>query len=187
MPTQNSVATGTLAIKDAQDFGPFAGFAGTSLENFVLAFDTPLSSIRTQHPSHPRLAADFVADVEELFAPGTFALFSEVDEHWTTPVDVQMEVIGATVLRRALSHLDSGAAKLELAAIRADLAQLKEEHAKSQADRKDKLRQKLKQLESRMQAQLKRVEDAKRTAERQAQTKVQVLTAKRLGETIAAA
>ena len=179
---------GSVTVKESQDFGPLGTFVGTALANLVSVFDRPIAAFRsalgtapgpTAHPNHLRLGGDFIDDIAELFVPWTFAVFAEVDEHWTAPVDVQMELIGGTVLRRALSHLDFGLAKLDVAAIKADLAQLKAEHAQASSERKEKLEEKLKQLDSRLQAQLQRANDLRQAAEREAQTKVNVLLSKK--------
>jgi uncharacterized membrane protein len=179
---------GTVTVKEAQDFGPLGTFVGTALANLVSVFDHPIAAFRsttgiapgrTAHPNHVRLGGDFIDDVAELFVPWTFAVFAEVDEHWTTPVDAQMEIIGGTVLRRALSHLDFAPAKQDVAAIKADLAQLKAEHDQANGDRKEKLQEKLNQLNSRLQVQLQRAKDLRQATEREAQTKVQVLLAKK--------
>jgi len=179
---------GTVTAKEAQDFGPLGTFVGTALANVVSVFDRPITAFSgtfgaapgcTANPNHLRLGGDFIEDVAELFVPGMFAVFAEVDEHWTTPVDVQMEIIGGKVLRRALSHLDFALAKQDVAAIKADLAQLKAEDAQASSDRKEKLQEKVTQVDSRLQAQLHRVNDLRQAAERQARTKVQVLLSRK--------
>jgi len=168
---------GTVTVKEAQEFGPLGSFVGSALANLVSVFDRSITAfqgkLRTApgcatHPNHLRLGGDFIEDVAEFFAPSMFAVFAEVDEHWTTPVDVQMETIGGRVLRRALSHLDFALAKQDVAAIKADLAQLKAEHAQASTDRKEKLQEKVTQLDSRLQVQSQRVNDLRQAAERQA-------------------
>jgi hypothetical protein len=62
--------------------------------------------------------------------------------------------------------------------MKADLAQMKAEHAKAHADRKAKLQEKINQLDSKIQAQLQKAKDGREAAERQAQDKVRVVEAK---------
>jgi len=53
--------------------------------------------------------------------PGKFAVLAEVQEDWTTPVDVRMEAIDGTVFRRALSEVKHTVDEEEIAAMKADL------------------------------------------------------------------
>jgi hypothetical protein len=62
--------------------------------------------------------------------------------------------------------------------MKADLDQLKAEHARAQADRKAKLQDKISQLDSRIQAQLQKAKERSAAVERRAQAKVEVLKAK---------
>ena len=59
--------------------------------------------------------------------------------------------------------------------MKADLAQLKAEHAKAHADRKAKLHEQINQLDSKIQAQLQNARDRRDALQRKAQAKVQVL------------
>ncbi len=105
-------------------------------------------------------------------------MVAEVDEDWTTPVDMRMEAIGGIVFRRALSDVKHTIHEENVNAMKSDLAQMKAEQAKSHADRKAKLQEKINQLDSKIQAQLQKAKDRRAAAERQAQAKVVVLKAK---------
>jgi hypothetical protein len=107
--------------------------------------------------------------------PNRVAVIAEIDEEWTTPVDTRMEAIGGTVFRRALSEVKEQIHEENVAAMKADLAQLKAEHAKAHADRKAKLQEKINQLDSKIQAQLQNAKDRRDALQRKAQAKVQVL------------
>ena len=65
-----------------------------------------------------------------------------------------------------------------VAAMKADLAQLKAEHAKAHADGKAKLQEKINQLDSKIQAQLQNAKDRREALQRKAQAKVQVMKGK---------
>jgi ribosome-associated translation inhibitor RaiA len=62
--------------------------------------------------------------------------------------------------------------------MKADLAQMKTEHAKAHADRKAKLLEKINQLDSKIQAQLEKSKQRRQAAEAQAKAKVEILKAK---------
>jgi hypothetical protein len=89
-----------------------------------------------------------------------------------------MEAIGGTVFRRALSEVKDTIYDENVAAMKADLAQLKAEHAKAHSDRKAKLVEKINQLDTRMQTQLQKAKERREATQRRAQAKVEVLKAK---------
>jgi hypothetical protein len=121
---------------------------------------------------------DFIDDVTKVLLPNRVAVIAEIDEDWTTPVDTRMEAIGGTVFRRALSEVKEQIHDENVAAMKADLAELKAEHAKAHADRKAKLQEKINQLDTKIQAQLQKAKDRGEAVQRKAQAKAQVLKAK---------
>lgn len=80
-----------------------------------------------------------------------------------------MEAIGGTIFRRALSDVEDTVDDEDIAAIQADLTQMKAGHAQGRADRKAKLQEKIDQLNSKLQALLQEAKDQRRAAERDAQ------------------
>jgi len=125
-----------------------------------------------------RISEDFVEDVKEKLLPEKFALVAEIDEDTTTPVDLRMEALGATVFRRALSEVKHTIHNENVAAMKADLAQMKAEHAQAHADRKAKLQEKINQLDSKIQAQLEKSKQRRQAAEARAKAKVEFLKAR---------
>jgi hypothetical protein len=128
--------------------------------------------------NNARIGGDFVDDVVKELLPGKFAVLAEVQEDWTTPVDIRMEAISGTVFRRAMSDVKHSVDDEEIAAMKADLAQMKAEHSKAQADRKAKLQEKINQLDSRIQARLEKAKERRQAAELQARAKVEALKSK---------
>ena len=128
--------------------------------------------------NNARIGEDFIDDVNKMLVPNRVAVVAEIEEDWTTPVDTRMEAIGGSVFRRALSEVKHSIHEENVAAMNADLAQMKAEHAKAHAYRKAKLQEKINQLDSKIQAQLQKAKDVRETAERQAQAKVRVLESK---------
>ena len=62
------------------------------------------------------------------------ALVAEIEEDWTTPVDIRMEAIEGLVFRRALSEVKHQVHEENVNSMKADMAQFKAEQG--QADRK---------------------------------------------------
>jgi uncharacterized membrane protein len=125
-----------------------------------------------------RIGEDFVEDAAQALAPGRAALVAEIEEDAIGPVDTQMEAIGGTVFRRTLSDVRHTIHEDHIAAIKADLAQLKAEHARAHTERKVKLQEKINQLESRLQAQLQKAKEQREADERTERAKVELLQAK---------
>jgi len=181
-------ADGTATVKQEDDSGPIGSFVGTSFGSLIGLLGGPagvaigaaagLATGGAADLHNARIGDDFIEDVTKLLLPNKVAVVAEIEEDWTTPVDTRMEAIGGSVFRRALSDVRHTIHEENVAAMKADLAQMKAEHAKAHADRKAKLQEKINQLDSKIQAQLQKAKDGREAAERQAQGKVRVLEAK---------
>jgi len=125
--------------------------------------------------NNARIGDAFIDDVTKVLLHGRVAVVAEVDEELTTPVDIRMQTIGGTVFRRALTDVKDTGHDEDVEAMKADIAQMKAEHAKAQVDRKAGLQEKVKQLYSKLLAQLQKAKDRRQA---QAQVEVQILKAK---------
>ena len=181
-------ADGTATVKQEDDSGPLGSLVGTSLGSLIGLLGGPagvaigaaagLAAGGAADLHNARIGDDFIEDVSKFLLPNKVALVAEIEEDWTTPVDTRMEAIGGLVFRRALSDVKHTIHEENVAAMKADLAQMKAEHAKAHADRKAKLQEKINQLDSKIQAQLQKAKDVREAAELQAQAKVRALEAK---------
>jgi uncharacterized membrane protein len=181
-------ADGTATVKQEDDSGPISSLVGTSFGSLIGLLGGPagvaigaaagLAAGGAADLHNARIGDDFIEDVTKFLLPNKVALVAEIEEDWTTPVDTRMEAIGGSVFRRALSDVKQTIHEENVGAMKADLAQMKAEHAKAHADRKAKLQEKINQLDSKIQAQLQKAKDGRDAAERQAQAKVRVLEAK---------
>lgn len=181
-------ADGTATVKQGDDSGPISTLLGTSFGSLIGLLGGPvglaigatagLAVGAAADLNNARIGEDFIDDVTKVLLPNRVAVVAEIEEDWTTPVDTRMEGIGGLVFRRALSDVKHTIHEENVAAMKADLAQMKAEHAKAHADRKAKLQEKINQLDSKIQVQLQNAKDRREALERQAQAKVQVLKAK---------
>ena len=179
---------GTSTIKQSDDSSPLGMLAGTSIGSLIGLLGGPVGLAigatvgfftgATADIDNSRVGADFVDDVTKVLLPGRVAVVAQVDEEWTTPVDMRMEPLGGIVFRRALSDVQDTVNDEEVAGIKADLAQMKAELAQGHADRKAKIQEKINQLDSKLQARLQLAKDRRQAAEREAQAKVQMLKVK---------
>ena len=121
---------------------------------------------------------DFLGDVTSALIPGKFAVVAEVDEDWVTPVDTRMEALGGVVFRAVKGDVENERRTRELAARRAELDQLKAEHAKARSDRKAKLQAQIDRLRERLQKTLEQNQARSKQAEEALQSMVAALQKK---------
>ena len=179
---------GKITVKQSDGQGPLATLVGTSLGSLIgllggpvgLAFGATAGMLTGSiyDLDNARVDSDFVDDVSKELGPGKYAVLAEVQEDWTTPVDVRMEAIGGKIYRRALSDVRQTQDQEEVAAMKADLAQFKAEHAKAEAERKAKLHEKINQLDAKIQTQLEHAKERRHAAEIHAMAKADALKAK---------
>ncbi len=98
--------------------------------------------------------AEFLDDVSATLRPGTLAVVADINEEWVTPVDVRMEALGGTVFRSARKTVEHDQWTRDVTELRAEIDQLKAEHAKARADRKAKLQTKINQLNTKLHTKL---------------------------------
>src|SRR5208283_4950071 len=108
-------ANGTATVKQSNDQGPLGTLVGTSLGSLIGLLGGPVglaigASVGLVGGGlldldNARIGSDFIDDVSKQLAPGMFAVVAEIQEEWTTPVDLRMEAIGGKVFRRALSKV----------------------------------------------------------------------------------
>jgi len=133
-------ADGTASVKQGDDVGPIGSLVGTSLGSLIGMLAGPvglavgasagLLAGGTADINNAGIGYDFIDDVSKVLLPNRVAVIAEIDEEWTTPVDMRMEAIGGTVFRRALSEVKEQIHEENVAAMKADLTQLKAEHAR---------------------------------------------------------
>jgi len=181
-------ADGAITVREVDDRGPFGLLVGTALGALLGAIGglagigiggtVGLVGGGAADMHNAWVAEDFVDDVAKALLPGRAAFVAEIEEDATAPVDTEMETIGGTVFRRALSEVKHTIDDEHAAAIKADLAEMKAEHAQAHADRKARLQQRINRLESRLQAMLQKAQERREAADREARAKVGLLQKK---------
>jgi len=159
-------AAGTVSLKQVAEEGALGSLAGTAVGGLVGLLGGPVGAAigatsglalgALFDVDNARVGGDFLDDVSKSLTPNKVAVVAEVEEEWTTPVDTRMETLGGTVLRRALWDVRKTLRDEEVAAMKADLEQLKSEISKAQADRRAKLQKKIDQLQAKVEAQLEK-------------------------------
>jgi uncharacterized membrane protein len=179
---------GTTIVRQSDDRGPFGLLVGAVLGGLIGLLGGPagpaigftVGSVvgGAVDMNKARVGEDFVVDVAEALLPNRAAVVAEIEENLTETVDSRMEALGGTVFRRAITEVRHTIHDQHIAAIEADLAQIKAEHAQAHAERKARLQEKINQLESRLQAQLQMAKERREAAERETRAKVELLQKK---------
>jgi uncharacterized membrane protein len=178
-------ADGTVSVKESEEPGPLGTILGTTLGGLIGLLGGPLAmaagavSGLTLGGMYDLdklvISSDFVEDVSKTLTTGKVALIAEVEEEWTTPVDVRMEALGGTVFRRAVWQVRDEILDQDIAAMKADLAQFKKELADARADRRARLQQKVDQLQAKIDAQQKKVQERREAFANRQKAKKEVL------------
>jgi uncharacterized membrane protein len=178
-------ADGSISVKEQDDFGPAGTLIGTSLGALLGALGGPvglaigattgLTLGGLVDVDNLLVGEDFVADVTKSLTPNKVALVAQIEETWTTPVDTRMEALGGTVFRRSIAQVRQDIEDQDIAAMKADAAQFREEIQTANADRKAKLQQKLAGLEAGIEVQQAKAKERRLAFQARQESKTEVL------------
>jgi uncharacterized membrane protein len=132
------LATGTLIGLLGGPIGMTAGAAAGALTGSLFDF------------AALGIGEDFLAEVSQNLTPGKVAVVADVDEDWVTPLDTRMEALGGIVFRRARGEFVDTQIEQEIAADRAEFAELKAEYQQAVGEAKAKLKAKIDAAEKRL-------------------------------------
>ncbi len=174
-------ADGTTSVKQSDEPFPIGGVSGSALGALIGALGGPAGAAigatvglvagGAADVYNYGVSEDYFYDVEKALKPGKVAVVAEIDEDWTTPIDDRMDAIGGTVLRRSISEVRERLHQEDVTAMKADIAQMKAEHAMAQAQRRVKLSEKIRLLDSKLQAKLQKQKEHRDALDREAKAK----------------
>ena len=189
-------ADGSISVKEQDDFGPAGALIGTSLGALLGALGGPVGMAIGATSGltlggfidvdNLLVGEDFLSDVSGSLTPNKVALVAQIEETWTTPVDARMEILGGTVFRRGIAQVRQDIQDQDIAAMKGDLAQLKDEIKTANADRKAKLQKKAAELETKIEAKQAKAKEREKAFEARQKSKKEVLkkNAKAAGQAI---
>jgi uncharacterized membrane protein len=181
-------ADGEVTVKEAADSSGMDTLAGTGVGALIGLLGGPVGVAvgaaggalvgGAYDLDQARVDADFVNDVSEILAPGKTVLVAEIDEEWTTPLDTSMESAGGVVFRRSLADVIESQDQRSADAMRADIAQMKLEHAEAKAEHKEKLKAKIDALQTKLDDKLQQGKARRDAIRHEADAKIEMLKAK---------
>jgi len=122
--------------------------------------------------------AGFLDGVSEKLTPGKWAIVSDINEEWITPVDTRMAVLGGTVFRTTRQDVESEQDARSVAALKADIAQFKAEQAKSRTEQKAKIQLKIDDLKKKLHVMREQAKQRSKQEQDEAKAKVEALEKK---------
>lgn len=165
-------ADGFLDVKKTEDEFPIRTLAGTAMGSLIGLLAGPVAAIVGASIGTTAgffgdvyaagVSADFLADVSARLTFGKFAVVADVSEEWVTPVDITMERFGGFVFRNPKAYVEAEQRARDIAAMRAEIEELKAEHAQARAELKGKIQNKIDNLKAKLH---NKVDQAKQRAE----------------------
>jgi uncharacterized membrane protein len=155
-------AKGNVSVKQTADQGPIDTVLGLTTGSLIGLLGGPVglaagAAAGTMAGSLFDLARvgvgeDFLVEVSQNLSPGKTAVVAEVDEEWVTPLDTRMDKLGGVVFRRTRGEFVDAQFEREIAAQRAEFAELRTEHDQAAGDAKAKLKAKIDVVQNRVKA-----------------------------------
>ncbi len=181
-------ADGTVTVKQADGDFPIRTIGGTAIGSLVGLLGGPvgfgvgaLAGAVAGSFSDLFVAgvdSDFLTEVSGTLTPGRHAVVADVSEEWVTPVDTRMEALDGFVFRTTRKSFEDDQRARDVAELKAEMEQLKAEHASAKADRKAKLQAKIDQLNTRLQKKLEQAKQRSEQIKSETEAKVQALQKK---------
>lgn len=178
-------ADGTVTLKQVDDGFPIHTFGGTAIGSLLGLLGGPVGlgigaaagalagSIGDLNVAG--VDAEFLNDTAAALTPGKYAVIADVSEEWVTPVDTRMEASGGAIFRSARKSVEDDQRARDVAALRAEIDQLKAEHARAQADRKAKLQAKIAKLNAKLQTKFDQAKQRSEQIKSETEAKVHAL------------
>jgi len=181
-------ADGKIIVKKTSDDLPIRTISGTAIGALIGLLGGPIGlgigavagtfAGSIADINRAGVDADFLDEASAKLTPGKWAIVADVSEDWVTPVDTRMAAVGGTVFRSTRHDVEQEQKAKETAAMKDEIAKLKDERAKAKAEQKAKIQKKIDDLNKKLHAKL---EQAKKTSEQQqaeAKAKIEALTKK---------
>lgn len=181
-------ADGTVTVKQADGDFPIRTIGGTAIGSLVGLLGGPVglgigALAGTMVGSFSDLFvagvdSDFLSEVSGTLTPGKHAVVADISEEWVTPVDTRMEALDGFVFRTTRKNFEDDQRARDVAELKAEMEQLKAEHARAKAERKAKLQAKIDQLNTKLQKKLEQAKQRSEQIKNETEAKVQALQKK---------
>jgi len=179
---------GAVTVKQAEGDFPIRTIAGTAIGSLIGLLGGPLGMVVGATAGAVAgsfgdvyvagVNADFLDELRPVLTPGKYAVVADISEEWVTPVDTRMEALNGVVFRTARTAFEQDQRAKDAAALRAEIEQLKAEHARAKAEHKAKLQAKIDQLNAKLQKKLEQGKQRSEQVKHETEAKVEALQKK---------
>ena len=176
---------GTVTVKQSDDDLPVRTVGGTAIGSLIGLLAGPAGAAMGAAAGAiagsfgdmytAGVDADFIEEAAASLTPGKSAVVAEMSEEWVTPVDTRMEALGGAVFRTRKKDFEQEQRERQVAELRAEIAQLKTEHANARADRKAKIQAQIDKLNAKLQAKLEQAKQRSEEMKKETDAKVAAL------------
>jgi len=180
-------AGGKVAVKQQGDMGPVGTAVGLLTGSLIGLIGGPvglavgasvgMSGGLLYDLAHLGVGEDFLYEVEKSLQPGKAAVVAEVWEEWTLPVDTRMESLGGVVFRRMRGEIVDAQIERDVAAQKAELAELEAERDQANAEAKKKLQKRVDAAKARLQATQDAIQARIEASQKETEAKIKSLQA----------
>ncbi len=178
-------AKGAVSVKQEEDSGPLGTVFGLGTGSLVgllggpvgLAVGAVTGTIAgyMYDLAQVGVGSDFIDEVSQRLVPGKTAVVADIDEDWVTPLDSRMGALGGIVVRRERDEFIDEQIERDIAADKAELAQLKAEHAQAVGEAKAKLQAKIDDVRQRQQKRREQLRERIDAIKREGEAKIKAL------------
>ena len=157
--------------------GALIGLLGGPIGLFVGAVTGTLAG-RVWDLNSAGVNSEFLDDLSDNLTAGKWAIVSDVSEDEETPVDTRMATLGGTVFRTTRHDVMHEQDAKRVADLKAEIALLKDEQAKSRKEQKATIQLKIDSLNEKVNAKLDQAKQRSKQQQKEAKAKVAALEKK---------
>lgn len=178
-------ASGKVAVKQGGDEGPLGTAVGLLIGSLIGLFGGPVGLAigagagtfggLVYDLAHLGLGQDFLLEVEQSLQPGKAAVVAEVWEVWTLPVDTRMEALGGVVFRRTRIEVREAQIERDVAALKADLAELEAERDQATEKARARLQKRVDAVRGKLQAAQSDIQAKIEASQKETEAKIKSL------------
>jgi uncharacterized membrane protein len=178
-------ADGKVEVKEEGDMGPVGTAVGLLTGSLIGLIGGPvglaigasigMSGGVLYDLAHLGIGGDFLSEVAQSLLPGKVAVVAEIWEEWTTPIDSRMEALGGVVIRCTRGDVVDAQVERDVAALNAELAELKAERDEATGEAKAKLQAKVDAAKARLQATQDAIQARIEASQKETEAKIRSL------------
>jgi uncharacterized membrane protein/sporulation protein YlmC with PRC-barrel domain len=178
-------AGGKMEVKQAGDMGPVGTAVGLLTGSLIGLIGGPVGVAIGAYAgtvgglvydlANAGVGEDFLNEVGRSLLPGKAAVVAEVWEEWTMPVDTRMEALGGVVFRRTNMEVVDEQTERDVAALKAELAELEAERDRATGEARAKLQAKVDAARGRLQAAQDAIQARIEASQKETEAKIKSL------------